>query len=133
MITSTDTAAFANRSAAVGAIDYDLKKEAYSKIKYGAIATGLYFVALIVIAFSIFSVEINPLAFATGLLPVAWALAGCIELVTGVPFFKMAERWDGLAGWQRGMAVLALFVFGIFLIFLLGMGILFVLDGSSRF
>jgi len=36
-------------------------------------------------------------------LPGAIALTGLLELVSGVPFSEWAQRWDSLAGWQRGV------------------------------
>ncbi len=51
----------------------------------------------------------------------ALALVGLLEVCTGVSFTQFAKRWDGLAGWQRGVygaliVVLALAaVGGIFL------------------
>ena len=36
-------------------------------------------------------------------LPGAWALMGLLEVVTGVPFTQVAQKWDELAGWQRGV------------------------------
>lgn len=35
--------------------------------------------------------------------PGAFALAGLIELVTGIEFQRIASAWDDLAGWQRGV------------------------------
>jgi hypothetical protein len=35
--------------------------------------------------------------------PGAFALAGLIELITGIEFQRLASAWDGLAGWQRGV------------------------------
>ena len=36
-------------------------------------------------------------------IPGAFFLAGLIQVVSGVPFAELAERWDGLHGWQRGV------------------------------
>ncbi len=36
-------------------------------------------------------------------MPAVIALAGLIELVSGVPFWRIAQRWDALRGWQRGV------------------------------
>ncbi len=51
-------------------------------------------------------------------LPGAFALAGFLEFVTGVPFVEFARRWDQLKGWQRGVfgtaIVLVAFVVIIF-------------------
>jgi hypothetical protein len=63
-------------------------------------------------------------SYALGI-PGAFFLAGLIQLVSGVPFAELAERWDSLHGWQRGvlgtLTVLlsAGVIFGILAIFLL--------------
>ncbi len=36
-------------------------------------------------------------------LPGAWALTGLLEMIAGVPFSQVAQKWDELAGWQRGV------------------------------
>ncbi len=41
-------------------------------------------------------------------MPAVVALAGLVELVSGVPFWRIAERWDALRGWQRGVLGLAI-------------------------
>lgn len=43
--------------------------------------------------------------------PGAFLLSGLIELVTGAPFQHVAEKWDMLQGWQRG-------IFGILIVVL---------------
>lgn len=35
--------------------------------------------------------------------PGAYALMGMLEIVAGVPFSEIAQKWDDLAGWQRGI------------------------------
>lgn len=49
------------------------------------------------------SVQLTPPGMIPFALPGAFALQGLLELITGVPFLKMARRWDGLQGWQRGV------------------------------
>jgi hypothetical protein len=44
-------------------------------------------------------------------IPGAFALAGLVQLVSGVPFSELAARWDSLKGWQRG--VLGLLIVGV--------------------
>lgn len=62
--------------------------------------------------------------FAWGI-PGAFFLAGLIQLVSGVPFAELAERWDSLHGWQRGVLgtlivlLSAGVIFGVLAIFLL--------------
>lgn len=113
--------------------DDNLKQEAFKKIKYGIIGTIVYVIVLFLISFSILNIKINPLALGTGLLPVAWVLAGVIELLTGIPFIQLSNKWDSLAGWQRGLIGLSVFILGLVAIFILGMAILFILDGPQRF
>ena len=36
-------------------------------------------------------------------LPLALALIGSIELITGAPFQRLADSWMRLRGWQRGV------------------------------
>ena len=36
-------------------------------------------------------------------IPGAMALVGLIQFVGGVPFGELAQKWDSLAGWQRGI------------------------------
>lgn len=55
-------------------------------------------------------------------LPGAVALAGLVQLVSGVPFSELSRRWDELAGWQRGVLGTLIFILasalilGIFLV-----------------
>ncbi len=48
-------------------------------------------------------------------IPGAIALVGLVQLVSGVPFGKLATQWDSLKGWQRGILGTAI-VIGAFLI-----------------
>ncbi len=51
--------------------------------------------------------------------PVALAMIGLGQAVTGVPFRDLAAQWDALKGWQRGvlgitlLAVFSALLFGI--------------------
>ena len=42
--------------------------------------------------------------------PGAFAFAGLIQFVSGVPFSELSSRWDSLAGWQRGILGIAIVV-----------------------
>ena len=55
-------------------------------------------------------------------LPGAIALTGLLELASGVPFSEWAQRWDSLAGWQRG--VLGVLIVGAALVGILALMIL---------
>jgi hypothetical protein len=43
-------------------------------------------------------------------IPGAFAFAGLIQLVSGVPFSELSSRWDSLAGWQRGILGVAIVI-----------------------
>ncbi len=59
-------------------------------------------------------------------IPAALALTGLIQLVSGVPFLELSNRWDSLKGWQRGIlgtliviVAVALMMLGFFAIAIL--------------
>ena len=58
--------------------------------------------------------------------PGGFALAGLMQLMTGVPFSDLSDRWNGLKGWQRGVIGLVTFLLGLALLFggLVGYGYL---------
>jgi hypothetical protein len=60
---------------------------------------------------------INPHEMMVVGLPGAYALAGLVEMLTGVAFSELSRRWDALRGWQRG-------IFGTFIVLMAG-GVLF--------
>jgi hypothetical protein len=69
----------------------------------------------------------------TGLLPVAWVLAGVLQIVTGVPFQELSDKWDNMAGWQRGLIGVSVFLAGLLLLAVVIFVIAVVLDwGSGR-
>jgi hypothetical protein len=49
--------------------------------------------------------------------PGAFALAGLVQFVSGVPFAELSAKWDSLQGWQRGVLGVIIFVFACGLIF----------------
>jgi hypothetical protein len=49
--------------------------------------------------------------------PGAFALAGLVQVVSGVPFSELSSKWDGLEGWQRGVLGTLIFVTAVGLIF----------------
>jgi hypothetical protein len=85
------------------------------KIASGAIATVLFVAALVFIVLKGYQIQLRGPIF-VGLLPVAWFLAGVLQLVTGVPFATLSEKWDNLAGWQRGLLGIGVFLTGLFLL-----------------
>ena len=47
--------------------------------------------------------------------PVALAMGGLSQAITGVPFLHLASQWDALQGWQRGvLGTLIVLVFAAF-------------------
>jgi hypothetical protein len=55
--------------------------------------------------------------------PAAWGLAGLLEVVTGLAFTTIAQKWDDLAGWQRGL--LGLLVVALAFVVMMGTIVLF--------
>ena len=51
-------------------------------------------------------------------IPGAFALAGLVQLVSGVPFSELSGRWDALEGWQRGIFGTLIFLVAVAFIFL---------------
>jgi len=49
--------------------------------------------------------------------PGGFAIAGLIQLISGVPFSELSDKWDSLKGWQRGVFGLAIFTFVATLLF----------------
>jgi hypothetical protein len=54
-------------------------------------------------------------------------LAACLELISGVPLRDLSTKWDGLAGWQRGLLGTLIITLALFF----GFGILYF--GSKAF
>jgi len=52
-------------------------------------------------------------------IPGGIALAGALQLVTGIPFTEFSSRWDSLAGWQRGVFGVAILLVASTIIFLI--------------
>lgn len=95
----------------------DVNREGWKKIKTGAIISGVFAAVIISIILSGYRIKwISPFALVTGLTPTAWLLAGVFEITTGVPFTEMSQKWDSLAGWQRGVIGISVFVGGLFLL-----------------
>lgn len=43
-------------------------------------------------------------------IPGGFALAGAVQLVTGIPFSRLSAQRDSLAGWQRGVLGVAILI-----------------------
>lgn len=49
--------------------------------------------------------------------PGGFAAAGLLQWITGTPFSEMSDKWNALAGWQRGVYGTLVFVGGLVLLF----------------
>jgi hypothetical protein len=65
----------------------------------------------------------GPAAFIALAAPGGFSLAGLVQFVSGVPFSELSDKWNALAGWQRGVLGFGIFVgcfvllFGGFLLY----------------
>ena len=72
-------------------------------LKFLAIGGGLFaLVAFLLIWLGVHAPKVHfPIIGAS--LPLALALIGSVELITGAPFRRLNESWMRLRGWQRGI------------------------------
>jgi hypothetical protein len=72
-------------------------------LKFLAVGGGLF--ALVVFLLLWLSAHAQSIHFPIvgASLPLALALIGSIELITGAPFRRFADSWMRLRGWQRGV------------------------------
>src|SRR5262250_2653503 len=68
-----------------------LRQSAFKKMKSGAVVTVLFVIALFAIPLAGYKFFIKPTGLVVLLAPVAWFLAGVLELVTKTPFEKLSE------------------------------------------
>ena len=100
-------------------------------MKVGAGATILYLVVLAGIVIGGYEIKrLSPVHLVLVLTPVAGFLAGVLQMITGVPFGELSTRCDTLAGWQRGVIGVSVFIAGLIGILIVCLIILFVLDPS---
>jgi hypothetical protein len=70
------------------------------------ISSGMLFVIPVIVYLTEVFEELQPLLqlmVLGGALLCAPFLMHLLELITGVPFTELSNRWDGLKGWQRGV------------------------------
>jgi hypothetical protein len=60
--------------------------------------------------------QLTPMGMIPLAIPGAYALAGLLEVITGVSFLECARRWDELKGWQRGVFGTTIVIVAIFVI-----------------
>ena|GEM_PF-1074118 len=114
-----------------------VRRAGIKTIKSGALFTLAYVILLIIVVIvnsgsSGYHISFKLSGFA-GLLPVAWVLAGVLQIVTGVPFDELSDRWDNLAGWQRGLIGVSVFLAGLLLLAIVLFVMAVILDwGSGR-
>lgn len=97
-------------------------------MKYGGFATAVYVGLVVFVSLGYLNIKFSPIYMVVGLTPVAWFMAGVIQMVTGVPFTELSDKWDALAGWQRGVIGLSVFIGGLIILSIVCMIILFVLE-----
>ena len=114
----------------------ELRRDAFKKIKSGLAVSLLYVIGLALYALygqcHGYEVRINPVALGSGLLPVAWSLAGVLQLITGVPFEELSKKWDGLTGSQRGAIGITVFVLGLTIVLAVGVLVVVIITGGWR-
>jgi hypothetical protein len=49
--------------------------------------------------------------------PGGFSLAGLVQAVSGVPFAELSDQWNALAGWQRGVYGVGIFVAACVVVF----------------
>ena len=91
----------------------DVRKAGMKKIAVGGAYTIVYVIVLVVALLNGYEIVFKPIGLVTGLTPIAWGLAGVLQLATGVPFEELSGKWDGLPGWKRGVIGISVFVAGL--------------------
>ena len=113
----------ARRASLNGTSRAELKHDAFKKIRLGLVSSFLYFGVLAFYAFCLsdrgYGIYTSPAGLVLGLLPVAWALAGVLQLITGTPFEELSRRWDSLSGSARGGIGISVFVIGLVVVMVL--------------
>jgi len=112
-----------------------VRRAGLKTVKSGAVFTAVYLVVVIAAIIvnssnSGYHITFNLIGFA-GLLPVAWLLAGVLQIITGVPFEELSGKWDNLAGWQRGLIGVSVFLAGLLVLAIVCVVIAVVLDWRS--
>jgi hypothetical protein len=122
----------ADVSAAFEASTRDARVEGWKKVKIGGLITIVFIAVITGIIVSGYQItRINPFTIVPALAPIAWFLAGVLEIVTGVPFTELAQKWDHLQGWQRGVIGISVFVGGLFLLAVACVIIILALDSAQ--
>ena len=117
-----ENASTQNTHADVVGAKRDVRKSGMKKVAVGGAYTILYAIVLVVAVMNGYEIVFKPVGLVTGLTPIAWGLAGVLQVTTGVPFEELSGRWDRLAGWQRGVIGISVFGAG-----LLALGVLCVI------
>lgn len=54
-------------------------------------------------------------------IPAGFALAGLLQVISGVPFIRLASQWDALQPWQRGVLGVGIVLAAFALLFAAGL------------
>jgi len=109
----------------------DVRKAGMKKIAAGGAYAILYVIVLVVALLNGYQIVLRPTGLVLGLTPIAWGLAGVLQIVTGVPFEELSRKWDGLAGWQRGVIGISVFGAGLLVLAVVCVVIVVVLNAVS--
>jgi hypothetical protein len=67
-------------------------------------------------------IRLTPLGLLPFALPGAYALAGVLEIMTGLSFADLGDRWNRLKGWERGVyGTISVLLIGAIIIFTFAM------------
>ncbi len=66
-------------------------------------------------------------------LPPLWSLLGLFQFVTGLTPDELSQKWDNLAGWQRGIIGAFGFVGGLAMVMVGLFAVLYVLDMNVEY
>lgn len=93
-------------------------KSASSKILLGLIGTVLVVVSILAYDSGSFLEQRGSYYAMGAAAPFVYFLIGILELVLGVPFSELGDKWDDLKGWQQvllGAVVIVLAIFAALL------------------
>jgi len=109
----------------------DVRKAGMKKVAVGGAYAILYVIVLVVALHNGYEIIFKPIALVTGLTPIAWGLAGVLQIATGIPFEELSRKWDGLAGWQRGVIGISVFGAGLLVLGVVCVIVVVVLNAVS--
>ena len=80
-----------------------VRQKGLVKLLVGGALAGIVLIVMSRVSQDGIPASVNTLSLIPAAIPGVFALAGLLELVTGMPFTRIGAAWDDLAGWQRGV------------------------------